>query len=75
MELNDGLLENGLKFSADGMIHAVQPMAQRESKQRATHHKDSSDDPLVCLTCDRETCEGSARCYRRRKNAMERINK
>ena len=74
MGLNDGLIANGLKFAADGMIHAVQPVAQRK-KQRALHHEDSSDDPTVCLTCECEECDGSARCYQKRKKQLEENKK
>lgn len=59
-------------FSADGMIHAVQPMTLTpRGSQRAIHHTDSSDDPMVCLTCPFEDCTGSARCYKRRKKLLE----
>ncbi len=64
--------EFAVNFSADGMIHAVQPMVlEPRGKQRITHHRDSSDDPSVCLTCPLEDCEGSARCYKKRKKALE----
>lgn len=73
MELNElDFYEIGLSISADGMIHAVQPMTLTpRGKQRATHHNDSSDDPSVCLTCPMEDCDGSERCYKKRKKAME----
>lgn len=73
MELNELELVNALAFAADGMIHAVQPMplTPRNKKTRAIHHKDTTDDPMVCLTCDAEECDGKTACYKARKKYME----
>lgn len=65
-------LGSGLTFASDGMIHAVQPMTLTpRGAQRSIHHADSTDDPQICLTCPYEECTGSARCYKRRKKALE----
>lgn len=61
-----------MKFSADGMIHAVQPMVlDPRGYTRGIHHSDSADDPAVCLTCPYEECKGTAKCYNRRKKELE----
>lgn len=64
------------RFSADGMIHAVQPMVLTpRGKQRTTHHSDTGDDPGVCLSCPYEDCSGSEKCYRKRKKSLEEKKK
>lgn len=63
-------------FSADGMIHAVQPMTLTpRGNGRVLHPGNSGDDPSVCLTCPYEDCDGSAKCYKRRKKALEEKKK
>lgn len=65
-----------MKFSADGTIHAVQPMALApRGRQKSIHHIDTGDDPSICLTCPLEECSGAAKCYKRRKKAMEEQRK
>lgn len=57
-------------FGADGLIHQA-PRQNLTVRYHKRQNKPRPEDASVCLTCTAETCDGTAKCYRNRKNQLE----